>query len=241
MLGALIGEIKNKSELSAAWWPERSWPLLCAVCFPGRSTWKGICLPAVLMPWQIPQDARTWRLVKAGWKKKRRFLTDNALSPHIQAFLSSLTNEQLRYFACFIRPMYLFQWFHVTPSKNILQEQHTHGASEGVLGFAGKFMRHLQMTPSQICRATTGGLLKADVWKMESLSAGIFVFPLTSLSPSSALDIGRALDEVGNCFGIKWPLPSHTDSPVLTPPVKYKQHTTNPSEVICCTLPRQSH
>lgn len=51
-------EIKNKSELSAAWWPECSWPLLPSSMFAGRSTCKGdlspCCLRAVTDPPQMP-------------------------------------------------------------------------------------------------------------------------------------------------------------------------------------------
>lgn len=73
-----------------------AWALLTSTpssLFAGPGTCGGICLPAVFMPWQIPQDARTWRLVKAE-KRITSWQIMFFVSPHILVVPSSFTNTE---------------------------------------------------------------------------------------------------------------------------------------------------
>lgn len=143
-----------------------AWALLTSTpssLFAGPSTCEGICLPAVFMPWQIPQDARTWRLVKAE-KRITSWQIMFFVSPHIRVVPSSFTNTETSLYR-----LHHLSNLTVTSTNSIREEAevtlvHIWSWWRRAAKLAGKngySMLWWQWLRNAV--KTSGGLLKADV------------------------------------------------------------------------------
>lgn len=129
-----------------------AWALLTSTpssLFAGPSTCEGICLPAVFMPWQIPQDARTWRLVKAE-KRITSWQIMFFVSPHILVVPSSFTNTETSLYR-----LHHLSNLTVTSTNSIREDAEVTlvhiWMEDGQQSSLGKFMQYVVMKLTQKC------------------------------------------------------------------------------------------
>lgn len=136
--------------------------------FAGPSTCKGICLPAIVMLWQIPKDAGTWGLVKAK-KSISSWQIMFFMSQHILAVLSrwAITKKLLN-----IADIICIIWHITMTSTNLLNKYFEGGSWEHSTHEVSGAVRLRSL--ANLCNIsgwywlrnailTSGGLLKGDV------------------------------------------------------------------------------
>lgn len=139
---------------------------------PGPSTCKGIYLAAILALWQIPKDARTWRLVRAE-KSIGSWQIMFFMSQHILAVEQLYKLHNIAAFVCLI-------WHLIRTSTNSLNKYlWTEAYGSDAFGHICMNLRRYE------CHLNFSRCSKADVQKTECLTIHLFISSLTSLSLSS--------------------------------------------------------